>query len=92
MISTFDLPDSTTTTTTTTFNTFLEPTIVDVIEKDNCIEFIYKEMSQCSFGGFLPETQDKVFKIIFSCKDGVWNKSERIYGEIVPERDEQYIF
>jgi len=34
----------------------------------------------------------KVFKVIFSCVDGKWHKSERIYGVIIPASEESYEF
>lgn len=66
---------------------------VDVIENSDSIEFIYKETSMVSYTSFLaPPPQVRVFKIVFSCIDGKWNKSERIYGEIVPAENERYVF
>lgn len=31
-------------------------------------------------------------KIIYSCIDGKWNKSEPIYGKIIPTQDEYFEF
>ena len=36
--------------------------------------------------------QPNVFKIVFSCIDGKWNKSDRIYGKIIPPSEESYEF
>ena len=78
---------------TTNINLWWTPERVDVIENSDSIEFIYKETSMISYTSFpsLPP-QVRVFKIVFSCVDGKWNKSERIYGEIIPAENEQYVF
>lgn len=76
---------------TTNHNFWSTPERVKVIENSDNIEFIYKETSTMSYTNFL-QPQVRVFKIIFSCVDGKWNKSERIYGEIIPAEDEQYLF
>jgi hypothetical protein len=36
--------------------------------------------------------EQRVFKIVFSCIDGKWNKSERIYGKVVAAKLESYSF
>jgi hypothetical protein len=36
--------------------------------------------------------EQRVFKTVFSCVDGRWNKSERIYGEVVAAKLESYSF
>ena len=76
---------------TTNINIWSNPERVDVIENSDSIEFIYKETSMISYTSF-PPPQVRVFKIVFSCVNGKWNKSERIYGEIVPAEDERYVF
>lgn len=66
---------------------------IDVIENTDSIEFIYKETSAVIYTSFPPPPPKvRVFKIIFSCVDGKWNKSERIYGEFVAAQDERYVF
>lgn len=78
---------------TTNINLWSTPERVDVIENSDSIEFIYKETSMISYTSFPPSPpQVRVFKIVFSCVDGKWNKSERIYGEIVPAENERYVF
>lgn len=78
---------------TTNINLWSNPERVDVIENSDSIEFIYKETSMISYTSFpAPPPQVRVFKIVFSCVNGKWNKSERIYGEIVPVKDEHYVF
>jgi hypothetical protein len=65
------------------------PTKVDIIEKTDSIEVIYKETAH--FGSEWNRVE-RVFKIVFSCVDGKWNKSERIYGEIAPAQPETYVW
>ena len=60
--------------TTTVGYIWSGPTRLQVNELNDSIEMIYEETS--------PEK--RYFKIIFSCVDGKWNKSEPIYGKIVP--------
>lgn len=78
---------------TTSTDFWSTPERVDVIENFDNIEFIYKETSMISYTSFPPPPpQERVFKIVFSCVDGKWNKSERIYGKIVPAENERYAF
>ena len=82
-----------TNTGTVFINQFSTPIRIDVIENNNFIEFIYKETSNIALAVYPPRPpEERVFKIIFSCKDGKWHKSERIYGQIVSEQAESYIF
>ncbi len=64
---------------------------IDVIENPDSIEMIYKEthtpMMWPNNGPFY-----RVYKIVFSCQDGKWNKSEPIYGKIIPAQNESYDF
>jgi hypothetical protein len=39
-----------------------------------------------------PPPEERVFKIVYSCVDGKWNKSEKIYGKIIPSQKEYYEF
>jgi len=78
---------------TATIKQFSTPIRIDVVENNNCIEFIYKETSNITSSVYPSRPpEERVFKIIFSCKDGNWHKSERLYGEIVSEQAESYIF
>lgn len=66
---------------------------IQVIENLDSIEFIYKETSTVALASNPPKIPtEKVFKIVFSCVDGKWHKSDRIYGQIIPPEEEQYIF
>jgi hypothetical protein len=79
--------------TTTNSSLWSTPERVDVIENSDSIEFVYKETSMISYTSFpAPPPQVRVFKIVFSCVDGKWNKSERIYGQIVLAENERYVF
>lgn len=60
--------------------------LVNTEEFADRLEFTYKEYSMLS------HIPPKVYKIVFSCKDGQWHKSEKIYGRIIPAQDEHYDF
>jgi hypothetical protein len=80
-------------TTTVTLNTWGTPERIQVKEYPDRIEMIYKETSMLTYTIHpSPPPEERVFKIIFSCKDGKWNKSEPIYGEIIPAQEEYYEF
>ena len=79
--------------TFTSMNTWSSPQRVDVIEYAESIEFIYKETSMITLTMYpSPPPEERVFKIVYSCVDGKWNKSERIYGKIIPSQKEYYEF
>ncbi|MEA3427894.1 MAG: hypothetical protein U9Q84_01465 [Thermodesulfobacteriota bacterium] len=67
------------------------PYRVDAIVYDDRVEMIYKETALCTYNVHL-SCSERVFKIVFSCKDGKWYKSERIYGRIIPATEEIYDF
>ena len=78
---------------TTNYDMWSSPERVEVNEVGNSIEMIYKQTSMISCTSFPPQPpQERVFKIIYSCIKGKWNKSERIYGDIIPMQDECYEF
>ena len=62
--------------------------LIDTIVKENFIELVYKEVS--IWNGL----DNRVYKIVYSCLDGKWHKSDRIYGEIIPKQviEETYKF
>ena len=83
--------------TTTSFNEWGSPVKIDVIENQDNIELIYKEISNITYTSFpapfpAPSPEERVFKIVYGCKDGKWNKSEPIYGIIIQPSDEDYEF
>lgn len=78
---------------TSTFNTWNDPIFIESKEVRESIEFIYTETSMISYTIHpSPQPERRTFKIIYSCKDGKWNKSDRIYGEIISAQDESYEF
>lgn len=78
---------------TSFFNTWGYPERLEVNEVGESIEIIYKETSMITFTSYpAPAPEERVFKIVYSCVDGKWNKSERIYGKIVSARNESYDF
>lgn len=76
-------------------NQWSTPQRIQVIELQDSIEIIYKETSNVIYThSVYPSTdpEERIFKIIFSCKGGKWHKSDRIYGEIVSSTKESYEF
>lgn len=68
------------------------PTRLEVNELIDSIEMIYEETSLMNLTIYpSPPPVKRYFKIVFSCVDGKWNKSERIYGKKV-ERQEYFEF
>lgn len=67
------------------------PERIKVNEHIDSIEMIYKQSSYYNSSP-CPISIERVYKIIFSCTDGKWNKSEPIYGEIIPAQEEYYEF
>lgn len=76
-----------------------EPKRVEINEYPDSIEMIYTQegvdYSKTHFTvypPFPPERHRRTFKIVYSCVDGKWNKSEPIYGKIIPATKEIYEF
>lgn len=66
---------------TTNLNQWSEPNRLEVNEYCDKIEMIFEETSLMNLSNYPQQkTNKRYFKIIFSCVDGKWNKSERIYG------------
>jgi len=76
--------------TTSTFKEWNEPIRVDVIDTGNSIEMIYVQTKNSIWGNLFCEK--RAFKIVYSCVNGMWNKSEPIYGKIIPAQEEYYEF
>jgi hypothetical protein len=71
------------------------PLMIKVYENGDSIEMIYKEVLSVQYYTYSygpTSLEERVFKIVYSCIDGKWNKSERIYGQIIPPSGEQYKF
>ncbi len=70
-----------------------EPVRVRVDEYSDRIEMIYKQSLSTTYTILQEwEPESRVFKIVFSCVDGKWNKSNRIYGKIIHSCEESYEF
>lgn len=78
--------------TTVIFNEWSIPIRVNTIELNDSIEMVYKQTSAITNSYFNSKQEEVVFKIVYSCKDGKWNKSEPIYGKIIPAIAEYYEF
>jgi hypothetical protein len=79
--------------TTSILNTWSNPERVEVNEVGQSIEMIYKQTSMLTYTVYpSPPPKVRVFKIVYSCVDGKWNKSEPIYGKIIPAQNEYFEF
>jgi hypothetical protein len=77
----------------TTSSLYNLPVFIEANEVGESVEFLYKEEPLYSYTTFPPQYPPaKVFKIVYSCVDGKWNKSDRIYGSIVAASGETYEF
>lgn len=82
-------------TVTTDVYQWSHPERVEVNEYGDRIEIIYKQTSMFTYTTFhspAPSPEVRVFKIVFSCKDGKWHKSEPVFGQIIPKQKEWYQF
>jgi hypothetical protein len=69
-------------------NTWSTPTRLEVNELNDSIEMIYEETSLGTLTIYsYPPPQKRYFKIVFSCVDGKWNKSEKIYGKKIEHQE-----
>ena len=78
------------TSSTTAGYMWSHPTRLEVRELSDSIEIIYEETSLMSYTVAIyppPPPQKRYFKIVFSCVDGKWNKSERIYGKKIEHKE-----
>jgi len=79
--------------TTHILNTWSNPERVEVNEVGETIEMIYKQTSMLTYTVYpSPPPEVRVFKIVYSCVDGKWNKSEPIFGKIIPPQNECFEF
>jgi hypothetical protein len=78
--------------TTSTFQEWNEPIRVDVIDTGNSIEMIYVQTKNNIWNYFPFSHEKRALKIVYSCVNGMWNKSEPIYGEVIPAQEEYYNF
>jgi hypothetical protein len=65
------------------FTSWSEPFRVDVIDTGHSIEMIYvQHRINRIWSGEIPQNPERrVFKIVYSCVNGEWHKSEPIYGQ-----------
>lgn len=69
------------------------PYIIDTILGNKSIELVYRRDAQFTHTVFPVSTPNpKIFKIIYSCKNGKWHKSEKIKGYYVSKKEESYEF
>lgn len=80
--------------TSSEFNQWSMPVLIRTEDIGKSIEMIYKQFKILTLTNFGYQTQseERVFKIVYSCKYGKWNKSEPIFGRIVPAHEEYYEF
>ena len=68
------------------------PNRISVEEVGESIEMVFEQtLSYIGYYATQPETR-RVYKIIYSCVDGKWNKSEPVFGRIVPAQCEKFCF
>lgn len=74
-------------------NNLSDAKLISTEEVGESIEMTYIETSNVVLAVFPPRPPERrVFKIIYSCQDGKWHKSEPIYGTINPSVKESYTF
>jgi hypothetical protein len=80
--------------TTVCFEPWSNPYLIDTIVLEKSIELVYRQDAQFSYAtlGYEPQTDIKIFKIIYSCKKGKWHKSKPIKGSYISAEDETYEF
>lgn len=80
-------------TTTAGMHNWNYPEFKEVKEVGETVEMVYTQTSTFSrLGGMPPYHDERVFKIVYSCVEGKWNKSEPVYGKIIAAEDEYYEF
>lgn len=78
---------------TTSMNSWSTPEIVETLEIGDSVELIYKQWSNVYTDTHsLKHPSERVFKVVYSCIDGKWNKSDPIYGKIIPAGEQCYDF
>jgi hypothetical protein len=75
------------------FSSWNHPELINATEKGETIEMIYRQTSNFYRTGGLPPYNDtRIFKIVYSCVNGKWNKSEPIYGKVITSQEESFEF
>lgn len=82
-----------------TNNDWRDVRLIDTVVYPDRIELIYKEIYTGTYTSYGynnvwsgPPYEDRVFKKVYSCKDGKWHESDKIYGRIIPPSEETYNF
>lgn len=84
---------NTSTTSVSSDGMWIPPEFIKFIDTGESLELIYKQASLITnYSTLISSSNYRVFKIVYSCVDGKWNKSEPIYGKIVPASEEDYLF
>jgi len=74
-------------------NPWGNPERIQVNEVGESIEMVYKQTSMITYAVYPSRPpEERIFKIVYSCVDGKWNKSEPIFGKIIPSQNEYYEF
>ncbi len=70
------------------------PELIDVNEKTDSIELIYRQYEKYNISNGIELSAEVpiIYKIVYSVVNGKWNKSEPIYGKVVPAQKETYQF
>jgi hypothetical protein len=82
-------------TSTSSILQLTQPELIDVNEKTDSIELIYRQYEKYNISNGieqLPAQVPIIYKIVYSVVNGKWNKSEPIYGKFVPAQKETYQF
>ena len=74
------------------FTQWVNMGLISAEEIGDTVEMVWKERLN-----YWSSTSDlsnsvRVYKVIYSCKDGKWHKSDRIYGKVIPAKGETYEF
>lgn len=79
--------------TTTSFDRWGKPYLIDTVVLEDSIELIYRQDSNLTYTVNWQIHEDvKIYKIVFSCKNGKWHVSDNIEGKYIHARGETYEF
>jgi len=79
--------------TTYEFGLWGTPYLIETREVGESVVMIYKQIRNTHIMIYpVPPQEHRVFKIVYSCKDGKWHKSEPIFGKIIPATEEWFDF
>ena len=79
--------------TTHEFGFWGTPDLIQTSEEGESVVMIYKQIFNATISIYpAPHKLERIFKIVYSCKDGKWHKSEPIFGRIIPATEEWFDF